>query len=120
MSLSRYSIVFLILLIALPLAAQTTGSLSGKVSDATGSGVPGVTVEARSSSLQGVRIAVTDTAGIYRIPLLPPGEYTLSYKLEGFAAETRRGLIIMLSKESAVDVTLKAAAAQEITVTAEA
>jgi len=120
MSLSRFSIVFLILLIALPLAAQTTGSLSGKVSDTTGSGVPGVTVEAKSSSLQGVRTAVTDSAGIYRIPLLPPGEYTLSYKLEGFAPESRHGLIISLSKESTVDVTLRAAAAQEITVTAEA
>jgi len=120
MSLPRFSLASLILLLALPLAAQTTGSLSGKVADTSGGGVPGVTVEVKSVSLQGVRTTVTDSEGLYRLPLLPPGEYSISYKLEGFAAESRRGIIIALGKDSAIDITLKPAAAQEITVTAEA
>src|SRR3954447_6148777 len=120
MSLSRFSIVLLIVLIAIPLAAQTTGSVSGKVSDSTGGGVPGVTVEAKSASMQGVRTAQTDSGGIYRLPLLPPGAYTITYKLEGFAPEARNGITISLGKDTAVDIGLKPSAAQEITVTAEA
>lgn len=120
MSFSRFSIYLLILLVAIPLAAQTTGSVSGKVSDASGAGVPGVTVEAKSASLQGTRSAQTDSAGLYRLPLLPPGAYTLSYKLEGFAPETRNGITISLGKDSAVDISLKPSTAQEITVTAAA
>ena len=120
MSLSRFFLVLLILLLALPLAAQTTGSLSGKVTDSSGGGVPGVTVEAKSASLQGVRTTVTDSEGLYRISLLPPGEYAISYKLEGFAAESRRGITIALGKDSAIDISMKPSTAQEITVTAEA
>ena len=120
MSLPRFSIVLLILLIALPMAAQTTGSASGKVTDTGGGAVPGVTVEAKSVSLQGVRTSVTDTEGVYRLSLLPPGEYTLSFRLQGFAPETRRGLTVNLGKDTTLDVSLKPSAAEEITVTAEA
>jgi len=104
MSLPRFSIGFLILLIALPMAAQTTGSVSGKVADSGGGAVPGVTVEAKSVSMQGVRTTVTDSSGMYRLPLLPPGEYALSYKLEGFAPESRSGITISLGKDTAVDI----------------
>src|SRR5205085_10086801 len=44
--------------------------------------LPGVTVEAASRVLQGVRTAVTDGQGLYRLPLLPPGDYTATFKLE--------------------------------------
>src|SRR5581483_10270971 len=121
MSFPRLITVILLLVIAaLPLTAQTTGSLSGAVTDASGGAVPGVTVEAKSSALQGVRTTVTDREGLYRIPLLPPGEYALTYKLEGFAPEMRRGITISLGKETSIDVKLKPSASQEITVTAEA
>src|SRR5262245_52748528 len=71
------------------LRAQTTGSITGAVKDEGGGALPGVTVEAKSPSLQGSRVTVTDGAGIYRLTLLPPGTYTVSFTLEGFAADTR-------------------------------
>ncbi len=121
MSSPRFlTLLLLIAIAALPLAAQTTGSVNGTVTDASGGAVPGVTIEARSASLQGVRTTVTDRDGLYHLPLLPPGEYALSYKLEGFAPETRRGITISLGKDSSIDVKLKPAASQEITVTASA
>jgi len=38
--------------------AQTTGDIDGRVTDEQGGALPGVTVEARSASFQGVRTAV--------------------------------------------------------------
>jgi len=105
---------------ALSAVAQTTGSIVGRVHDQTGGAVPGVTVEVRSSALQGTRVATSDKDGTYRFSLLPPGEYALSFSLEGFAPEARRGVVISLGKETSVDVVVKAAAQESITVTGEA
>jgi hypothetical protein len=114
------SLLALLLLSSAAAFAQTTGTIEGRSIDSSGGGVPGVTVEARSNALQGMRVAVTDATGTYRLPLLPPGDYTLVFKLEGFAPETRRGIPVSLGKETTLDVVLRPATAAEITVTTEA
>ena len=60
-----------LLFAALPLFAQTTGSITGHVTDSTGAALPGVTVEARGAAVQGTRTTVSDYTGLYRMPLLP-------------------------------------------------
>ena len=50
-----------------------TGRLSGRVSDAEGNGVPGVSVEVSSAALQGVRTTVTDLNGDYVMRDVPAG-----------------------------------------------
>lgn len=47
--------------------------------------LPGVTVTARSESLQGTRTAVTDMNGIYEILGLPNGKHVVRFTLDGFA-----------------------------------
>ena len=59
----------------------TTGSITGRVSDASGGVLPGVTVVAKSPSLMGVQTLVTDAGGNYRFPALPPGTYAVRYDL---------------------------------------
>lgn len=98
-------------------AAQTTGGIVGRVTDEGGGVLPGVTVEAKSPALQGSRTAVTDGTGTYRLTLLPPGGYTVSFNLEGFAAESRQAVSVGLDKDTTLNVTLRAALSQEITVT---
>ncbi len=102
------------------LEAQTTGTIFGQVQDATGGALPGVTVEAQSPALQGVRVTTSDAAGRYRLNLLPPGSYTVSFSLQGFAKETRDGVAVGLDKETTLDLTLGVSASEEITVTGEA
>ena len=77
--------------IGAPLFAQgnTTGSLSGRITDQQGGVLPGVTVTAASPSLQGVRTAVTSEHGDYVLAFLPPGEYSISMELAGFKTSTR-------------------------------
>ena len=70
--------------------AQTTnGTISGHVSDAQGLALPGVTVNASSPNLQGVRTVVTSENGDYVLPLLPSGTYTITFELSGFQTFTK-------------------------------
>ena len=72
--------------ILVPVVASAQGTLTGTVRDGSGAVLPGVTVEAASPALPGsVRTVVSDSAGVYRIIELPPGTYTLSFTLPGFA-----------------------------------
>jgi len=82
--LSLFAGVFLLVISTAPGAAQTTGDIEGKISDSAGGALPGVAIQARSPSLQGVRTGTTDTEGRYRFPGVPPGFYTISATLSGF------------------------------------
>ena len=111
--------LLVITLVAPALSAQTTGGLVGRVTDSNGGPLPGTTVEARSPALQGTRTALASSDGTYRLALLPPGNYDVSFKLEGLAPATRRGVVVSLGKESTVDMQLRVAAVSEsLTVTA--
>jgi len=66
-----------------------TGAIRGEVRDPDGLPLPGVTVTAASSALQGRRDAVTSSNGDFIIPFLPPGDYTVTFELGGFRTETR-------------------------------
>ena len=88
------SILWVALAIGLLLAPQVlaqvpTGTLKGSVTDEQGAGLPGVTVTATSPSLQGERSTVTGNNGDYKIAFIPPGEYKVTYELEGFATKIR-------------------------------
>ena len=50
-----------------------------------GSPVPGVTVTATSPAMQGQRTAYTGESGNWVIRNLPPGQYELTFELEGMA-----------------------------------
>jgi hypothetical protein len=71
-------------------AAQTTnGTISGHVADQQGLALPGVTVNAASPNLQGIRTVVTTENGDFVFPLLPSGTYTISFELSGFERVTK-------------------------------
>ncbi len=70
-----------------------TGTVSGRVAGQDGSALPGVTVTATSVNLQGPRAVTTNEVGGYIIPFLPPGEYTLTFELQGFQTARERTLV---------------------------
>src|SRR5687767_53141 len=107
------------LVAVIPRVAAAQATLAGEVKDTTGALLPGVTVEAASPALiEKTRTAVTDGSGRYRIESLPPGSYTVTFSLTGFAPVRREDLIVSGSGVIPVDVELTVAAAETITVTA--
>ena len=65
------------------------GTIAGTVRDESGAALPGVTIEARSPALIGVRTATADDRGQYRITNLPVGIYTVVFTLNGFQRQQR-------------------------------
>jgi outer membrane receptor for ferrienterochelin and colicin len=84
MKAGLWLVAALLLTTGLAAAQSTTGTISGRVVDSQSLPVPGVTVNAESPNLQGVRSAVTSENGDYIITLLPSGVYTVSFELSGF------------------------------------
>ncbi|HJU41187.1 MAG TPA: TonB-dependent receptor [Vicinamibacterales bacterium] len=101
--------------------AQATGQINGVVSDASGGVLPGVTVEATNAGTGAVRSAVSGADGLYTIPLLPPGDYTVKASLQGFRTSQREGVRVTVSETARVAFQLEVGQLSEtITVSAEA
>jgi hypothetical protein len=98
-------LLLLISLLALPAYAQQTGSITGKLTDTSGGVLPGVTVEARSPVLPGPRVAVSGTDGVFQLPALPPGDYTLTYTLSGMQTVTKK-VSVQLDQTTRADASL--------------
>ena len=82
-------------LFAAPALAQANAVLTGTVTDAsTKAPVADVVVTATSPAAQGEQIVVTDSAGHYRIPNLPPGEYTIRLEKEVYRPFSRSGIVV--------------------------
>jgi len=108
------------LVAVVPRVAAAQATLAGEVKDTTGAVLPGVTVEAASPALtEKVRTTVTDGSGRYRLESLPPGSYTVTFSLTGFAPVKREAVVVSGSGVITVDVALTVGGlAQEVTVTA--
>ena len=117
----RLSLLLLVLLVGFagPSLAQTTGSLVGRITDESGAPLPGVVVEAKSPALQGVRSAKTDRSGIYRLSLLPPGQYDLTFTLQGFAPLVKNGVPVSLAKDTTLDAALRLKVEEQVKVVGE-
>ena len=80
-----------VLLAPATVSAQT--GIAGVVRDTTGAVMPGVTVEASSPALiEKSRVAISDSAGQYKIVDLPPGTYAVTFSLAG--SRSFRGRVI--------------------------
>jgi hypothetical protein len=110
-----------LLLIASATAFAQNAQITGTLRDSSGGVLPGATVSARNEETGQTRTAVTEVSGDYRLPVLPPGRYTVTAELQGFTTETRQNLTLVIDQTVAVDFTLKPATLSEtITVTGDA
>lgn len=110
---------FLCLLVALalmPAAAGAqgvqTGTLTGTVKSTDGVSIADAAVVVTSPALQGERTAVTDVNGVYALPSLPPGTYTLRFAKEGLSPAELTALV-PLGAVASVDAMLSIAQVSE-------
>jgi hypothetical protein len=120
--MKRWTTGLLALLVALSFSApafaqgggaSSTGTIQGRVADAQGAVLPGVTVTATSAALIQPQTTVTSETGNYRFPAVPPGQYELTYELAGFNSLKRSGISITLGFTAQVNVELALATLQE-------
>ena len=100
------------------LAQIGTSNLTGNVVDAaTKAPIADVVVTATSPSLQGEQVVVTDATGLYRVPQLPPGTYTLRYEKETYRPYSRTGIDVGADRTLRLNVELLPETAGTETVT---
>src|SRR6266851_682358 len=89
------------------LGQETTGSISGTVTDPQGALIPATTVTIRNLDTGLVRSSTSDGSGYYRAVALPTGHYEVKAERQGFDAELRTGLALTVAQEAVVDFSLK-------------
>ncbi|HEX2456709.1 MAG TPA: carboxypeptidase regulatory-like domain-containing protein [Vicinamibacterales bacterium] len=113
-------------LLALALVAGTasaqvqTGEIFGKVTDATGGVLPGVTVTIESPALITPQTAVTAESGAYRFPNVPIAIYTVRFEITGFSRLVRSDVTIQAGFNAEINAKLEVSTVQEtVTVSGE-
>ena len=99
-------LVFAAVVYAPGVANAQDATISGTVTDATGSILPGVTVEARDAAGNG-QVTVTDGTGQFTFSGLAPGTYGVTFTISGFTApaqvvEVSAGATASINVEMAV------------------
>ena len=98
--------------------AQTTGSISGTVSDPSGSVIPDTAIICRNVDTGVQQNAVTNVDGFYAFTTLPVGHYELDTFRPGFKPYKRTGLTIDVGTKLQIDITLDMGEqSQQVTVT---
>ena len=92
-------------------AQQTTGNITGRVLDAQGAAVPGVTVTAKNPETGFTRTDVSDAEGIYRLTALPVGTYDITAELQGSRGRAARASSSTSARRSTSTSRLKVASA---------
>ena len=86
--------------------AGQQASIQGTVTDTSSASMPGVTVAAKNADTNVTSTAVTSEAGVYLLPALTAGKYTVTYTLSGFAPE-KRDVDVRSGERLRLDLTLK-------------
>jgi Carboxypeptidase regulatory-like domain/TonB-dependent Receptor Plug Domain len=92
-------------------AQDTTGTISGRIVDAQGLAMPGVTVTATGS--QGVKTALTDVEGRFTLPFLTPGPYAVRAELQGFTPVDRSEVPVRLGQTVEMPLTMQIGGLEE-------
>lgn len=96
-------------------------TISGKVTDQSGSMIPGANISATNVDTNVKRTTQSNSEGLYIIPNLIPGNYTLHAEFQGMKNVERSGIALRVGDRVSIDVAMEVGSQTEhITVTGEA
>ena len=102
------------------LKAQVTATLSGTVTDPSGSVIPGAAVILTNEATRQVISVTTNGAGLYAFPSLVPGTYTIKASAKGFKNKEITGIVLNGGDNRTIPVLALAVGAASETVTVSA
>lgn len=89
------------------LAAQSTTSLRGVITDAKGALLPGATVVLHDPQTGFSRTVTSGADGVYQFLQIPPATYTVEITAQGFAPVKRENLTLLVSSPATLNFTLQ-------------
>jgi outer membrane receptor protein involved in Fe transport len=121
-ALQPLALLALNIVLACPAYGQVAGAtLSGTVTDASGSTIPQAQVSITNLSTGITTAVAVNSDGFYTAPNLPAGNYEMSASAAGFATEVRRGIALTVGAQQLLNFTLQVGQiAEKVQVTGEA
>ncbi|MBC8167777.1 MAG: carboxypeptidase regulatory-like domain-containing protein [Bryobacteraceae bacterium] len=110
MTLAIFRIMVVSALITAAAVGQTASinaELTGIVLDPTGAPIANATVRAANAGTGYQQITATTSSGMYRLPVLPLGRYSLVVEAPGFARYEQSGIALSAGSTATVDVKLQ-------------
>jgi hypothetical protein len=103
---------------SIPAKAQVTGAtLSGTITDPSGSVIAGADVSIKNTGTGIVRSVTTDSAGLFSVPNLDPGTYEVTISSPGFNKAVQSNLTLSVGQQQTLNIALKVGeATQTVTV----
>ena len=86
---------------------QVTAAITGKITDPSGSPIPGAKVHAVDTERGTVWDTTSNGDGIYSLPTVPVGTYKVTAMNQGFAASEQTGLTLVLNQVARLDFQLQ-------------
>src|ERR1700733_9515105 len=120
-SLACLCVCLAAMLLGSPLSAQSTfGSISGSVTDASGSAVPDAQVTLTNIGTSAKQTYTTGSDGLYQFVNLNPGEYRVDFEKAGFKHTKRDSVVVQVQQAVRIDASMEVGAVnQTVEVTAE-
>ncbi|HYE75019.1 MAG TPA: TonB-dependent receptor, partial [Blastocatellia bacterium] len=121
--LSKLSLVliatFLLLISGIsPLAQQAaTATIEGMATDQAGAVVPNAKITATNIDTGFTRETTSDESGVYRLPLLPPGNYKLTARATGFGETNFSNITLTVGQKLNLDVSLSVTVGETVNIT---
>ena len=98
----------LVILLADVVRGQVVGAiLTGTVTDPSGAAVPNATVTIQNVATGIVTATQTNTAGIYTVPNLLPGDYTVSAEASGLTARELPRLTLTVGEKQVLNIQMQ-------------
>jgi hypothetical protein len=114
MSLAYKSCLPSLLLSAVCWCQAPTGEITGAITDPTGAAVAGATVTLTHPATNMQRSVMSNEAGIFALPALPPGSYDLRVEKPGFTTPVRTGIELQVGQVARLDFGLKVGNVSEV------
>ncbi len=83
-----------------------TGSISGTVTDPSGSVIAGANVTVRQEETDALHKVTTSDAGTYTVTQLPPGHYDVKVERAGFEVYEQKGITLTIDQLAEIDAHL--------------
>ena len=98
------------------LAAQDVfATIGGTILDPSGAAVSTAKVTVTNTDRnQVIRTVLSDVSGVYSAPLLPIGSYTVKVEANGFKIETRTGIVVNVSDDLRINISLQVGAVTDV------
>jgi hypothetical protein len=95
--------LILVLVCSLTVSAQVQkGSISGTAIDQQGAVIRGAQVKTTNVATGATFTTVTDSSGLFRVNLIPPGEYKVEVSATGFSTAVQSNVMVVASRDTGI------------------